>query len=75
MAVTLRLGTGEPELGSPVPLFKLPPFPAAAFAQTGYDASANGQRFLASVSVESAEASPMIVVTNWQADLELPRAR
>jgi Tol biopolymer transport system component len=72
MSVALRLSAGEPELGSPVPLFKLPPFPSASFAQSGYDASANGQRFLASVPVESAEASPMIVVTNWQADLPRP---
>jgi hypothetical protein len=41
----------------------------------GYDASADGQRFLAFVSVETAEASPMIVVTNWQADLAATGAK
>jgi Tol biopolymer transport system component len=71
MSVTLRPGAGDPELGSPLPLFKLPPLLSASFAQTGYDVSANGQRFLATVSVDSAEASPMVIVTNWQADLQL----
>jgi hypothetical protein len=75
VSVTVRLGGSAPELGSPVPLFKLPPFPPPAFAQTGYDASADGRRFLASVAVETAEASPMIVVTNWQADLAATKAR
>ena len=75
MSVTVRLSASAPELGSPVPLFKLPPLLPSAFAQAGYDASADGQRFLASVSVETAEASPMIVVTNWQADLAATGAR
>jgi hypothetical protein len=57
-----------------MPLFKLPLLPSL-FAQAGYDASADGQRFLTSVPVETAEASPMIVVTNWQADLAATRAR
>ena len=45
------------------------PLLPSAFGQTGCEVSADGQRFLASVPMEAAEASPMIVVTNWQADL------
>ena len=69
VSVTVRLSGSAPELGSPVSLFKLPPLLPSAFGQTGYEVSADGQRFLASVPMEAAEASPMIVVTNWQADL------
>ena len=57
MSVNVRTTGNAPELGSPVMLFKIP---------AGYDTSADGQRFLALASVEKAEASPMIVVTNWQ---------
>ena len=75
VSVTVRLGSSAPQLGSPVPLFKLPAFFAAAPGAGGYDASADGQRFLAFVSVETGEASPMIVVTNWRADLAAAGSR
>jgi Tol biopolymer transport system component len=60
-SVTVRLDPSRPKLGSAIALFKIP---------AEYDVSADGQRFLALVPIESAEASPMIVVTNWQADLK-----
>ena len=66
MSVNVRTTGNTPELGSPVTLFKIP---------AGYDTSADGQRFLALASVEKAEASPMIVVTNWQTDLQGQGAR
>jgi hypothetical protein len=65
MAVSVRTTGNAPELGSPMPLFKIP---------AGYD-TADGQRFLVLASVEKAEASPMIVVTNWQTDLQAQGAR
>jgi len=70
VSVAVRLSGSAPELGAPETLFKLSPS-----AQPGYDASADGQRFLVSVPVETAEASPMILVTNWQADLAATGAR
>jgi hypothetical protein len=76
VSVAVRLSaSAPPELGSPVPLFKLPPLLASASGAGGYDASADGQHFLTFVSVETGEASPMIVVTNWQADLAAAGAR
>jgi dipeptidyl aminopeptidase/acylaminoacyl peptidase len=73
MSVTVRLSASAPELDSPAALFKLPPLLPSALG--GYDASPDGQRFLAFVPVETGEASPMIVVTNWQADLAGAGAR
>ena len=66
MSVTVRMSVGAPELSPPVALFNIP---------AEYDVSADGQRFLAPVSMEKAEASPMVVVTNWQADLQARGAR
>jgi hypothetical protein len=70
MSVTVGLSAGAPQLGSPVALFKLPPLLPSA-----YDASPDGHRFLVSVPVETAEASPLVVVTNWQANLAVTGAR
>jgi dipeptidyl aminopeptidase/acylaminoacyl peptidase len=75
MSVPVRRSDSALELRSPVPLFKLPPLLASASGAAGYDATADGQHFLALVSVETGEASPMIVVTNWQADLAVTRPR
>jgi hypothetical protein len=75
VSVTVRLSPSVPELGAPVPLFKLPPLLPSSAGAAGYDASLDGQRFLASVPIESGEASPMIVVTNWQAGLPAMGAR
>jgi Tol biopolymer transport system component len=66
MSVNVRLGDSTAELKSPVPLFKIP---------AGYDTSADGQRFLALASVESPEASPMAIVTGWQADLKAEQTK
>jgi Tol biopolymer transport system component len=66
MSVTVRMSGRAPELAAPVVLFNIP---------EEYDASADGQRFLALVSIEKAEASPMVVVTNWQADLQARGAK
>ena len=46
MSVSARTTGSAPELGSPVVLFKIP---------AGYDVSADGQRFLALVSLEKAD--------------------
>jgi len=75
VSVTVRLTASAAELGSPVPLFKLPVLLPSTAGTPGYDVSADGQHFLALVSVETAEASPMIVVTNWQAGLAAAGAR
>lgn len=48
----------------PTALFGIPLF---------YDVFPDGQRFLAAVPVGESEASPLIVVTDWQT--ELGRAR
>jgi hypothetical protein len=61
-----RLGTGQPGLSSPAPLFKIP---------AGYDTSADGLRFLALAAVEKPEASPMTIVTGRQADLRAGGAK
>jgi Tol biopolymer transport system component len=58
VSVTVRRSDSALELRSPVPLFKLPPLLASASGAAGYDASDDGQRFLALVSVETGEASP-----------------
>jgi eukaryotic-like serine/threonine-protein kinase len=66
MSVTVRASGRAPELTPPVALFNIP---------AEYDVSGDGQRFLALVSIEKAEASPMVVVTDWQADLQASGAR
>jgi hypothetical protein len=62
------------KVGTPVPLFKLPPLQRANSAGVWtWDVTADGQRFLvnAAPSQEGAAPAPIIVDTDWRA--KLPR--
>jgi dipeptidyl aminopeptidase/acylaminoacyl peptidase len=67
MSVTLRLGSGRPEVGEPQPLFLL----GSAVTKRNlahrhlFDASPDGQRFLVIRQAPDAEPDTAIVVTNW----------
>ena len=45
---------------------------ASALGRSGYDASADGQRFLVNTVVEAAAPSPITLVVNWVAALRTP---
>jgi hypothetical protein len=56
------------EAGAPVALFE---FRAAGGVLTPfYSVTGDGQRFLLSTIVETAEAAPLTVVVNWAAELK-----
>ena len=58
MSVAVSADGAAPRFGTPAPLFNI---------GISYDVSADGQRFLALTPVDEREASPMTVVSNWQA--------
>ncbi len=64
-AVPITLGA-SPQWGSPATLFPLPlTIVNAAFWP--YAVSADGQKFLVMESLDTGEAQPITVVTNWLA--------
>ena len=68
MAVDVKNTSGNLEFGVPKPLFELP----NGSSPTGgsYDVSHDGQRFLVNTPLDKAPPSPLIVVTNWLADVK-----
>jgi Tol biopolymer transport system component len=71
MAVEVKTAAGTLEPGSRVQLFN-PRSPAGTQGNLQFDASADGQRFLALAAAEEAVSAPITVVVNWTA---LLRAR
>jgi eukaryotic-like serine/threonine-protein kinase len=67
MSATVRAASGSLEIGSPNALFTL----AAAADLTGYsyDVMPDGQRFLVLAPAGEAEAPPMTLILNWQAEM------
>ena len=57
-SVAVSADGGVLRFGTPAPLFTI---------RGNYDVSADGQRFLVLTPVDEREASPMTVVSNWQA--------
>jgi hypothetical protein len=70
MALPIKLSSTV-EQGTPQPLFPVPQI-GATFVTFVYAPSHDGQRFLVNVPAggEAASASPITVVTNWQAALK-----
>jgi len=68
MAVPIKLGATI-EAGTPHPLFPLSPFPGFGSINSFYQPMRDGQRFLVNVRAggEAAAATPLTVITNWQA--------
>jgi eukaryotic-like serine/threonine-protein kinase len=65
-AVPITLGP-SPQWGAPVRLFQLPLWTSSNAAYWPYSVSANGQKFLVVDQLESGQAQPITVVTNWLA--------
>ena len=72
MAVPIQAGSTL-EVGAPQALFDVPFSPigtgSGVWARYGYDATADGQRFLVNAPLESATV-PITVVLNWTAGLK-----
>jgi hypothetical protein len=56
-------------LGTPHALFRLPYSPEAIFG-SGYDVTADGQRFLITEANSPPGIVPFTLVTNWDAELK-----
>jgi len=54
------------KVGKVTELFKFRPY----FPGTGYDVFNDGQRFLTNPIIRNESESPVILVINWQAELE-----
>jgi len=66
MAVPIRFAGGEPEIGTPAPLFTTRLGGAVqGIAKQQYIVSADGQRFLVNTVADEA-ASPITVILNWK---------
>ena len=67
MTVPIRLAGGQPEIGTPTPLFRTNVGGAVALgiARQQYAVSSDGQRFLMNTVVE-ANASPISLILNWK---------
>jgi hypothetical protein len=70
MSVSVRAASGSLELGTPNALFAIPVAAVSDnLARYAYDVMPDGQRFLALAPAADAEAPPMTVILNWQAEL------
>jgi hypothetical protein len=72
MAVPVQTAGSTSQVGTATALFEAP---VRGFLQgwensSRYDVTANGQRFLVNVPIESAASGPLAVVLNWTAGLE-----
>ena len=67
MAVSLKLGADSVEPSAPRELF---PMPAVDTGWSPYDATADGQRFLAIVPQEQTRSAPLTLVQKWTAGLK-----
>jgi hypothetical protein len=72
MEVPVTLGTTL-KVGTPVPLFKLPPLQALGGDVGGWawDVAADGQRFLMNTVLRQEGPAPFTIDTDWRA--KLPR--
>jgi hypothetical protein len=70
MSVDVRAVDTTFEVSTPRPLFEAPVDVVSTAAANRYDVSADGQRFLVNVPVESIVLAPITVVVNWNAGLE-----
>ena len=66
MAVPIATGATV-EVGTPVPLFTAP---VKSLPPPFWDVTADGNRFLINTLLESARSEPIMVVTNWPAELK-----
>jgi serine/threonine-protein kinase len=66
-AASVDLTTGR--VGTPTVLFSAPEDETANRRVTGYDVSADGQRFLMAIPVDRSRALPIVVVTEWLTEL------
>jgi len=62
-------------VGTPTLLFSAPEDETANRRVTGYDVSADGQRFLMAIPVDRSQSLPIVVVTDWLRELgtKVPR--
>jgi eukaryotic-like serine/threonine-protein kinase len=58
------------EIGTVRPLFKLNMGAPGGYYECTYDVSADGQRFLASISGEEGTTPPLTLVVNWDAEIK-----
>jgi len=72
-AVSVDVATGR--VGTPVLLFSAPEDETANRRVTGYDVTADGQRFLMAIPVDRSRSLPIVVITDWLRELtaKVPR--
>jgi hypothetical protein len=75
IAVSVRPVSASLEFSAGTPLFTLPVIMSAATDQApySYDVTRGSQRFLALTPVAQADAPPMSVLVNWQAEVSAAR--